>query len=159
MFREMRRKQKKEITAEALEQLLIRSRRGVLSVIGDDGYPYGVPVNYLFDPENGRIYFHGAMAGHKADAIRNNDKVCFTVYGNEQIKNEPWAPYLQSAVIFGRCRLIESREDTLAAVKMLAMKYFPSEELADMEIESDGYRVGIYEIMIEHMTGKEIQER
>ena len=158
MFRKMRRPFK-EISEEALQELLINSRRGVLAVNGDEGYPYAVPVNYFYDRQSGKIYFHSCMAGHKAESIKNNAKVCFTIYGNECVKDEPWAPYLQSAVIFGRCRLIESREETLLLVKKLAMKYFPSEDIADREIEADGYRVGMYEIIIEHMTGKQIQER
>ena len=70
--------------------LLQDSRRGVLAVNGDDGYPYAIPVNYYFDKENRKIYFHGARVGHKVDALRACDKICFTVYGHETIKEEAW---------------------------------------------------------------------
>lgn len=158
MFRPMRRK-KNEISREAAEELLRTSRRGVLAVIGDDGYPYAVPVNYYYDSENRRIIFHGSRVGHKADAIRNCDKVCFTVFGNETVKGEAWAPYVQSTLVFGRCRMIENREETLAEVKRLAMKYYPDEETAEEEIARSGNAVQIYEIEIEHISGKEVQER
>ena len=158
MFRPMRRK-KNEISREAAEELLRTSRRGVLAVIGDDGYPYAVPVNYYYDSENQRIIFHGSRVGHKADAIRNCDKVCFTVFGNERVMEEEWAPYVQSTVVFGRCRMIENREETLAEVKRLAMKYYPDEETAEEEIARSGNAVQIYEIEIEHISGKEVQER
>ena len=158
MFREMRRK-KKQISADAAEALLEQSRRGVLAVNGDDGYPYAIPVNYLFDRENGKIYFHGSSAGHKADALRACDKVCFTVYGNECVREDAWAPYLQSAVVFGRCRFLEAGEDAAAILKRLAMKYYPSEQLADEEIAQAGSAAQIFEIEIEHLSGKEIQER
>ena len=86
MFREMRRK-KNEISNDMAKQLLASSRRGVLAMTGDDGYPYAIPVNYLYDDKAQKIYFHGAKIGHKVDALRACDKVCFTVYGNETGQN------------------------------------------------------------------------
>ncbi len=158
MFRPMRR-EKRAISNEAAERLLANERRGVLAVLGDDGYPYAIPLNYLYDAEKGKIYFHGAGEGQKADAVRACDKVCFTVYGNEMIKKETWAPYVQSVVVFGRCHILEDREETLVLVKRIAMKYFPEESIADAEIAASGKRVQVYVIDIEHMTGKEIHER
>ena len=93
MFRPIRRK-KKEMDIDAAKELLQCSRRGVLAVNGDDGYPYAVPVNYFYDSDAGKIYFHGARTGHKVDALKASDKVCFTVYGNETVKEEAWAPFV-----------------------------------------------------------------
>ena len=95
MFRPMRIKAR-EISIEAAKDLLRNSRRGVLAVNGDNGYPYALPLNYIYDEDSNTIIFHGAKAGHKLDSIKNCDKVCFTVYGNETIKEEAWAPYVQS---------------------------------------------------------------
>ena len=89
MFRPIRRK-KKEMDIDAAKELLQCSRRGVLAVNGDDGYPYAVPVNYFYDSDAGKIYFHGARVGHKVDALKASDKVCFTVYGNETVKEEAY---------------------------------------------------------------------
>lgn len=158
MFRAMRRK-KNEIDPAAAQALLQKSRRGVLAVNGDDGYPYAIPVNYCYDPEAQRIYFHGARAGHKIDAIKSCDKVCFTVYGNETVREEAWAPYLQSTVVFGRCHLVEDGQRAMALLKQVAMKYYPSEALVGEEIARLGKATQIFEIEIEHMSGKEIQER
>lgn len=158
MFRPMRRK-KKEISEADTKSLLHSARRGVLAVNGDDGYPYAVPVNYIYDEEKNRIYFHGARAGHKSEAIQNCDRVCFTVYGNETVKEEEWAPFLQSVVLFGRCHIIDNPEDAVDALKRMAMKYYPDEATADEEIAVSGKAVQMYEIVIEHMTGKEIQEK
>lgn len=158
MFRPIRRKAK-EISLEKAKSLLAESRRGVLAVNGDDGYPYAVPINYNYDEAAGKIYFHGARAGHKFDSIKACDKVCFTVYGNETIKAEAWAPFMQSVVVFGRCHLIEDQERALSLCKTMAMKYFPEEKLADDEIASSGKAVQMFEIEIEHMSGKEIQEK
>lgn len=159
MFREIRKK-KNKIEDLAAEELLQGSRRGVLAVNGDDGYPYAVPVNYFYDRENQRIYFHGARAGHKVDALRACDKVCFTVYGNEMIKEEDWAPFMQSVVVFGRCHLLESGcEKAMEMLKRFAMKYYPNEELVDEEIAQAGRAVQMFEIEIEHLSGKEVQEK
>ena len=109
-------------------------------------------INYYYDREAQKIYFHGARAGHKAEAIRACDKVCFTVYGSETIREEAWAPYLRSVVVFGRCRLLEQSPETMALLKRFAMKYYPEERLADEEIRQDGTAAQIFEIEIHHLT-------
>ena len=158
MFREIRRK-KKDIGAKAAEALIQCSRRGVLAVNGDGGYPYAIPINYFYDSGEKKIYFHGARTGHKIDAIRACDKVCFTVYGNETVKEEAWAPFLQSAVVFGRCRLVEDGAKATELLKKLAMKYYPDEQTADEEIARAGKAAQLFEIETEHISGKEVQER
>ena len=151
MFRDIRKK-KNQISTEAAEQLLIQARRGVLAVNGREGYPYAIPINYYYDREAQKIYFHGARAGHKAEAIRACDKVCFTVYGSETIREEAWAPYR-------RCRLLEQSPETMVLLKRFAMKYYPEEQLADEEIRQDGAAAQIFEIEIHHLSGKEVQEK
>ena len=158
LFRAIRKK-KNEISIDAAKDLIRSSRRGVLAVNGDEGYPYAIPINYLYDEENNRIIFHGAKAGHKVDSLKKNDKICFTVYGNETIKEESWAPYLQSVVIFGKCRLVENKDDTISMLNKFALKYYPNVEMVNKEIEFSGRGVQMFEIEIEHMSGKEVQER
>ena len=145
MFRPVRRI-KNALGEEATKEILRSARRGVLAVNGDGGYPYAIPINYLYDGEAGKIYFHGAKVGHKADSIN-------------KCREEAGAPFMRSAVVFGRCRVIEDRAQTLILVKRLAMKYYPDERLADEEIAASGKAVRMYEIDIEHMSGKEIQEQ
>lgn len=158
MFRTIRKK-KNVISMEVSKKLLHDTRRGVLSVNGDDNYPYAIPLNYLYDEENQKIYFHGSRAGHKVDAIKRCDKVCFTVFGNETVKEETWAPYLQSVVVFGRCRLVEDQEESMALLKEFAMKFYPHESMVHEEIALTGKATQMYEIVIEHFSGKEVQER
>ena len=150
MFRELRRK-KNAITDETAKELLKESRRGVLAVIGD--------MEYLYDEENNKIYFHGARSGHKYDSIKANDKVCFTVYGNEIVKDEEWAPYLQSVVVFGRCHLLNHDDESMEILKKLARKYYPREDIITDAIASSGRAVQMFEIEIEHICGKEVQEK
>ena len=158
MFRPARRKNR-ELSTEAAESLLETSRRGILAVNGDDGYPYAVPVNYYYDAENRKIYFHGSRVGHKADAMKKCDKVCFTVYGNEFVKEEEWAPFVQSTVVFGRCHPVGDSTAAGASLRKFAMKYYPDEALMNEEISRSGKAVQMYEIEMEHISGKEIQER
>lgn len=149
-----------EIDRTATEALLISNRRGILAMNGDNGYPYAIPINYFYDNETQKIYFHGAKAGHKVDALKASDKVCFTVYGDEHIdETEPWAPYVQSAVVFGRCRLLEAGSESIDRLKEFAMKYYPSEQLVDENIAHAGRAVQMFEITIEHMSGKQVQEK
>ena len=158
MFRPVRRKNR-EISIEAAKDLLRTSRRGVLAVNGDNGYPYALHLNYIYDENNQTIIFHGARAGHKIDSIKACDKVCFTVYGNETIKEEAWAPYMQSTVVFGRCHLVEGQERAMDILRNLARKYYPSEDIIDEEIAKAGKAVQMFQIEIEHISGKEIQEK
>jgi nitroimidazol reductase NimA-like FMN-containing flavoprotein (pyridoxamine 5'-phosphate oxidase superfamily) len=158
MFREIRKK-KNEIGEEAIKSLLRSSRRGILAVNGDNGYPYAIPINYLYDEESQRIFFHGSRIGHKIDTLKSSNKICFTVCGNEMIAKEDWAPFVQSAIIFGRCHLIENMEMALATLKKFSMKYYPSEDMVIAEIEAAGKAVQMFEIEIEHISGKEVQER
>ena len=78
MFRGMRRF-KQQVSEEECIRVLKEQPRGVLSMIGDDGYPYGIPLDHWYCEENGRLYFHGAKEGHKIDAVTRCDKVSFCV--------------------------------------------------------------------------------
>lgn len=158
MFRSIRRK-KNQISDEEAKKLLINEKRGIFAVNGDDGYPFAVPVNYYYDLENNRIYFHGAKSGHKVDSLRKSDKVCFTVYGNEMFKEDDWAAYVESVVVFGRCKLIEDVGMTEERIRELAMKYYPNADEVEMEIAKDIKAAQLYEITVEHICGKRIHER
>ena len=157
MFRQIRKK-KNALSLEDAKKLLHQERRGVLAVNGDDGYPYAMPVNYFYDEEAGKIYFHGAKAGHKVDSLKKDDKVCFTVFGNEEIREEEWAPFMQSTIVFGRCHLLADQDEAMKKVAKFAMKYYPSKELVDEEVAEDGRAVQMFEITIEHMSGKQVKE-
>lgn len=158
MFRPIRRKQNK-IDISTVKNLLHCERRGVLAVHGDNGYPYAIPVNYLYDEKHQKIYLHGARTGHKIDAIKACDKVCFTVFGNETVKEESWAPFVQSVVVFGRCRLAKMDLTAQALLKQFGMKYYPDESMVDAEMAAAMKAVQLFVIEIEHMSGKEIQEK
>ena len=85
MFRPIRKK-KNEISIDAAKELLCCSRRGILAVNGDNGYPYAIPINYMYDADANKIIFHGAKVGYKVDCLKVCDKVCFTICGNGIIR-------------------------------------------------------------------------
>lgn len=158
MFRPIRKK-KNEISLDSAQKLLTAARRGVLALNGDDGYPYAIPINYRYCEAENRIYFHGARTGYKVELLKKDSRVCFTVYGNETVKEEAWAPYVQSVVVFGNCRRIDQQDRAIELARQFAEKYYPSTELIEEEIAAAGKAVQMFEIEIEHISGKEVQEK
>lgn len=152
MFREMRRKDK-EKTYEDAVKIISECTNGVLSVIGDNGYPYGVPVSYVY--KDNKIYFHCASVGHKLDAIKAEPKVSFTVVGADNIAPEKFTTMYKSVICFGKAAIAESDEDKKAVLNIIREKYsgdFPVEGAAYIEKFWDKTTVVV--IDIEHMTGK-----
>ena len=90
MFRKMRRF-KQQITDEECRKILAEEGRGVLSLFGEDGYPYGIPMNYFYDEDENKIYFHCAKEGHKIDALQANGKVSFCVLAKGTYSEGDWA--------------------------------------------------------------------
>ena len=107
MFREMRRK-KQELTEERTIEVLNRCTAGTLAVIGDGGYPYSVPLSYVYD--GGKIYFHCASEGHKLDAINKDSRVSLSVIDKDQIVQEKYTTYFRSVIVFGKAHVIEDQD-------------------------------------------------
>ena len=157
MFREMRRK-KQQLSDNECVDLLKEKTSGVLSVMGDDGYPYGVPISYVYHEE--RIYFHSALSGHKIDAISRYDKASFTVIGQDEIVSAQFTTYFRSVIAFGRVQILEGEAEKLKAVSMIADRYSPGAdpESRQKEIAHGFNHAHVLEFTIENMTGKEAIE-
>ncbi len=158
MFRKMRRV-KNEISQEAAKELLRKNKRGALSVNGDDGYPYAVPIDFYYDEEENRIYFHSARKGHKIDSIKASDKVCFTTWDDGYLLEGDWAYYVSSCVVFGRASLVTDTDIALDKIRKFALKYYPTAEEVDEEIRKSFAAVQMVRIDIEHISGKKIHEK
>jgi len=156
MFRGMRRS--KQLLANGVtEKILQTGRVGVLGVIGDQDYPYTVPVNYIF--EDGKIFFHSATSGHKLDGIQRNEKVSFCVIDKDEVVPEKFTSYFRSVIAFGRAKIVTDDALKLYALQQLVKKYSPGyKEQGDVEIQRDWDRMSVVEITIEHLTGKEAIE-
>ena len=155
MFRQMIRN--KQLLSEGdTVAMMMRRTNGVLACLGDDGYPYAVPLNYVY--VDGKIYFHSAKAGHKIDAILKQPKVSFAVIDEDTIVSEEYTSYFRSAIAFGKARIVEG-DEWFTAFKALVEKYSgdrPEEEKQD-EIEGCTHS-HIIAIDVEHMTGKVASE-
>ena len=158
MFRQMRRI-KQELPLEEAKNLLMKNKRGVLSLNGEDNYPYALPINFLYDEEENKIYFHGAKSGYKIDCIGKNNKACFVTYGDQELSENGWSYYLKSLVAFGEIEIIEDRD--LAAKKLieLASRYYPSMSEINATMERSFENALVYCLNVEYMTCKKVHEK
>lgn len=157
MFREMRRK-KQELTKEECMDVLQTQKRGVLSVLGEEDYPYGLPMNYFIDEKDGHIYFHGSKVGHKIDSLKKHDKVSFCVYDQGFRREGEWAWNVKSVIIFGRIRFVEDYDKAMWAARNLGNRYTTDTAYVDKEVIVSGPNVLCLELIPEHMTGKLVNE-
>lgn len=156
-FREMRRR-RQQISEEECIGILQRCTSGVLSVLGDNGYPYGVPISYVYD--SGRIYFHSATRGHKVDALTRNPKASFTVIALDNVLPEKYTTCFESVVCFGQVRFLEGEEDKREILSRLGRHYNPlgSKEGLTREIDGAMGHVLVMEFVLEHISGKRAKE-
>lgn len=156
MFREMRRK-KQVLSFKDSVEILNRGTSGVLAVSGDGGYPYAVPMSYVYHDQ--KIFFHCAQAGHKIDAIAKNDRVSFCVIDQDQVVSEKFTTYFRSVIAFGKARILADDTQKRAAIEILTARYCPDhEEEGLQEIEKSFKRLCLVELAIEHLSGKEALE-
>ena len=157
MFREMMRKKQALSEAECLE-ILAREPRGVLSVLGEDEYPYGMPMNFWLDPDSGHLFFHGCKQGHKIDALRRHDKVSFCVYDEGYRREGEWALNIKSVIVFGRMKPVEDYERAMEVSRKLSYKYTQDSAYIEHEIIQSGPGTLCLELVPEYMTGKLVNE-
>ncbi len=156
MPREMRRK-KQELSQSECIAILERGTSGVLAVLGDDGFPYAVPLSYVCD--EGRLLFHCAPAGHKLDAIERCAKASFCVVDKDDVVAAEYTTYFRSVIAFGRARIIRDEADRRQALELLAAKYTPDDEEGRLqEVDKLIGRTCMVELSIEHLSGKQAIE-
>ena len=157
MFREMRRKRQQMPESEAVA-ILERGSHGVLAVLGDGGYPYAVPISYVY--EDGKIYMHCAKSGHKLDAVRACEKASFCVVDQDEVVQAEFTSHYRSAIAFGRIREITDDAEKRRTVALLARKYCPDLPQAehDKAMERAWAPLNMLELTIEHLTAKQAKE-
>ncbi len=152
MFREMRRP-KQELSKEEAIEVLKSCQTGVLAVAGENGYPYTVPMNYVY--QDNRIIFHCAVEGYKLDSIKRDDRVSFCVIDQAEIIPEKFATRYRSVVVFGRMKIVEDDLQRRRGLEAINAKYSPGLETeGNREIDRSWKRVILVDLKIEHMTGK-----
>ena len=157
MFREMLRI-RQQLTQEECIEILKVEKRGVLSVLGDDDYPYGMPINHYYCEEDGKLYFHGGKKGHKIDAMKRHDKASFCVYDQGYVREGEWALNIRSVIVFGRIEMIEDEGKTIDISRRLCYKFTSDEAYIEDEILRSGPRTLLFALVPEHMTGKLVNE-
>ena len=155
-FRQMRRK-RQQLTQEESIVILQKATAGTLALLGDDDYPYAVPISYVYN--EGKLYFHSALNGHKVDAIRKYDKASFCVIEQDDVQPEKYTTFFRSVIAFGRIHIVEDEKEKLEIVRLLGNRYNPNQDDAlQKEIESGLSRLLAIRFDIEHLTGKEAIE-
>ena len=157
MFREMRRKNQ-ALPREDCAAILDRGTSGVLALSGEGGYPYAVPISYVY--HGGKLYFHCAKAGHKLDAIRREPRASFCVIDEARVVPAEYTTYFRSVIAFGRIRVLEEDGEKLAAIEKLAEKFAPEESPQSRRnaIHREWAPLCMLEMSIDHLTGKEAIE-
>lgn len=157
MFRNVARK-KQQLSHEECIALLKTEPRGVLSLLGDHGYPYGLPIDHWYNEEDGCLYFHSGKTGHKVDAMKACDKASFCVYDQGFCKDGDWALNIKSVIVFGRIQIVEDHGKAIELTRALSYKYTSDSAYIQEEIDKYGHEVLVFKLVPEHMTGKITKE-
>ena len=157
MFRELTRK-KKELPREDCVSLLQSEKRGVLSVLGDGGYPYGMPMDHWYDEAADTLYFHCGRVGHRLDALRECDKASYCCVGAPEDIEGDWAKRVKSVIAFGRVEILDDYDPVVDIMTKLCHKFTQDEAYIAREIEQFGRSTLLLALHIEHMCGKVVKE-
>ena len=156
MFRELRRK-KQLLSEQETLRVLEEGKTGIVGVLGDDGYPYTVPINYVSLED--KIYFHSAKKGHKVDAIAKEPKFSMTVVEKDDVVSREFTTYFRSIQLFGKAYVVEDEAERNVAFRALCEKFSGADLDRYEEIMSkEAAAAAIVRIDIEHITGKESME-
>ena len=155
-FREMRRK-RQQLDGQQCIEILQKSTSGVLALAGDNGYPYALPISFVY--QDNAIYFHSAMTGHKIDAINRCDKASFCIIDQDCVVPKEYTTYFRSVIVFGKIHIVEDDKEKETIARMLGNRYNPNDdESLQKELNKSLAHMATIRLDIEHMTGKEAIE-
>ena len=157
MFRELLRKNK-QLSQEECIKILTEETRGVLSVLGDDDYPYGMPMNHFYNKEDGKIYFHCGKVGHRLDALKRHEKASFCIWDKGTRDEGEWAWTVKSVIVFGRVRIVEDPAQIVEITTRLSHKFTRDEVYIQNEIRKYAAGTLLLQLTPEQICGKVVQE-
>lgn len=157
MFRELTRTKQKLSPEETIE-ILRQEPRGVLSLIGDDSYPYGMPMDHWYNDADGCLYFHSGKKGHKIDAMNRCSKASYCVFDRGFLRDGEWALNIRSVIVFGRIEIVNDFDTAMAITRQLSLKYTDDIAYIDREIRQSGKNTLVFRLVPEHITGKLVNE-
>ena len=158
MFRELFRINQKLDDAECIA-ILKAEPRGILSVNGDDGYPYGMPMNHWYNDADGKIYFHSGKTGHKIDAMLRDSKASFCVLDQGTKKDGDWALTFRSVIVFGKIEIVEDYDRIIEISRALSHKFTQDEAYIADEVEKHGKHTLCFALVPEQICGKRVHEK
>ncbi len=151
------RRRRQQLSTEEAVAILQKSTAGTLALLGDNDYPYAVPLSYVY--QDGRIYFHSALAGHKVDAVRKNEKASFCVIEQDDVQPKKYTTFYRSVIAFGRVHVVDDEAEKMRMARMLGNRYNPNDDVAlSRELKSGLSRMLMIRLDIEHLTGKQAIE-
>ena len=147
---------RQQLSEESAREILSKCSNGVLSLVGEDGAPYGVPLSFAYDGE-AAVYFHCALDGRKLDCIRHDRRCSFCVVGQDLIAPEEFTTHFRSVIVEGTVRIVEDSDEIMKGLMLLCDKYLPG---VDPSAELSKYlsRVAVLRLDIQTLTGKEAIE-
>ena len=150
MFRELTRKNK-QLSMEDCVCVLNTQNRGILSVNGDDGYPYAMPMNHWYNEEDGKIYFHCGNVGHRLDALRKDNKVSFCTYDTGYRDPGQWALNIKSVIVFGKIEIVDDADRIIDITTKLSYKFTQDDAYIKDEIARNIHRTLLLVLTPEHI--------
>ena len=157
IFRELTRKHKALPDDECI-RILCEEKRGVLSVIGDEGYPYGMPMNHFYCEADGCIYFHSGKGGHRNDSLEKCRKVSFCVYDGGFRREGEWALNIRSVIVFGKMEIVNDMDQIVDITRKLSYKFTQDENYIQNEIDKYAAGTLLLQLTPEHICGKLVTE-
>ncbi|MBE6938073.1 MAG: pyridoxamine 5'-phosphate oxidase family protein [Ruminococcaceae bacterium] len=157
MFRDLARK-KQRLSPEECVEILKTQTRGVLSVNGEDGYPYGMPMNHFYNEADGCVYFHTGRHGHRTDALKKDGRVSLCVYDQGYRKEGEWAYNVKSVIVFGKIEIIDDIDAVRAICEPLCRKFTDDEEYIKKELAESAKNTLLLKLTPEHICGKLVNE-
>lgn len=157
MFRDLTRKNKAADREECI-RLLESEKRGVLSVHGDDGYPYGMPMNHWYEPATGCLWFHCGHGGHREDAVTRCTKASYCVYDEGIAEPGDWVKHVTSVIVFGRIEFVDDPAEVIRVASALTRKFTPDEAYLQFELSHFAHETRLFKLIPEHICGKHVSE-
>lgn len=147
---------RQELPKDETEAIMRNATSGVLALADREGRPYAVPLSFAY--EKNTIYFHCAPTGHKMDLMKENARASFCVIGEDLVQPATFTTHYRSAIAFGKARIVEEKDEKLAALHLLIKKYAHGVPGAQEEIDGAFHRVAVVAMEVEEITGKEARE-
>lgn len=156
MFRPLRRT-KQALPEEICKALLHRLPRGVLSLLGEEGYPYGIPMNHYYIEEKNALYFHGAKEGHKIEAMLHHPKAGYCCIDEGERQGEDWPLHFQSVIVFGEMEEVRDEAEKEAFCRLLCQKFNDNPAYIEKELKGLAH-TRCWRLHIAHISGKRVKE-